>query len=239
MHDLRGSGHLVAMARSILSLDVIKTGPEEDLNGPRQLKMLKKNRGKYPKPLSVQYQESSASPDVAILAYGPIDLFARYPETLAEKCATWLVDLLEERGPLPFNEIQTLAAQEDFKRGVLTEARQFLGNQIIDTRGPKRLGNKWALVDHSIHEAEDNPDLPVREPKAEGSLLVDQCATWLVESLKAGPLSYSDLKARAAEAGFKVNILQKARRQCPQIIDTLGPRRRGNQWQLKDRSHGS
>jgi len=92
MHDLRGSGHLVAMARSILSIDIIRTGPEEDLNGPRQLKVLKKNRGKYPKPLSVQYQDSPTNPDVAVLSYGPIQLFERYPETLTERCATWLVD---------------------------------------------------------------------------------------------------------------------------------------------------
>jgi hypothetical protein len=106
--------------------DVLKTGPKEDLNGPRQLKVLKKNRGKYPKPLSIQYKDSPTNPDVAVLSYGPIELFERYPETLTEKCATWLIELLEEHGPTAFTEIQALAAQEDFRYWVLREARQLL-----------------------------------------------------------------------------------------------------------------
>jgi hypothetical protein len=226
MHDLRGSGHLVAMARSILGIDIIKTGPEEDLNGPRQLKVLKKNRGKYPKPLSVQYRDSPSNPDVAVLSYGPSELFERYPETLTEKCASWLVDLLEERGPTPFNEIQALAAQEDFKYWVLIEARQLLGGKVIDTRGPKRFGNKWALVGQPTDgEAEELADDPTS--------LVNQCVAWLVETLEMGPLSYGDLKQRAAQAGFKENVLQNARKRCPQIVDTLEPRRKGNKWALK------
>lgn len=237
MHDLRGTGHLVAMARSILSLDVIKTGPTEDFNGPRQLKVLKKNRGKYPPPLGLRYEDSATNPDVAVLVFGPIELFAHYPETLAEKCATWLRDLLEERGPLPFKEIQALAAIEDFRRGVLTEARQLLGDQVVDTRGTKRWGNKWALAGQ-VDEAQEG-DGPPRPVAAQGSELVERCAAWLVATLQAGPLRYGELKKLAAEQGFKENTLQKARQQCPEIGDTLGPRRRGNRWQLPDPTHSS
>ncbi len=225
MHDLRGSGHLVAMARSILGIDVLKTGPEEDLNGPRQLKVLKKNRGKYPKPLSVQYQDSATNPDVAVLSYGPLELFERYPETLTEKCAAWLIDLLDERGPTSFTEIQALAAQEDFRYWVLIEARQLLGDKVVDTLGPKRFGNKWALAGQPIEEENEPEDNP--------NSLVSQCATWLAETLAAGPLSYGELKRRAAQRGFKENILQTARKRCPQIVNTLGPRRKGNKWALK------
>jgi hypothetical protein len=214
------------MARSILSIDIIRTGPEEDLNGPRQLKVLKKNRGKYPKPLSVQYQDSSTNPDVAVLSYGPIELFERYPETMTEHCAAWLVDLLEERGPLPFAEIQDLADREDFRYWVLIEARQFLGNKVVDTIGPKRLGNKWALAD----QVDDD------EPEENPASLVSQCAAWLVETLQARPLSYGELKGRASEAGFRENILQRARKQCPEVVDTVGPRRKGNRWALRESS---
>lgn len=230
MHDLRGSGHLVAMARSILGIDIIKTGPAEDLNGPRQLKVVKKNRGKYPQPLSIQYKDSPNNPDVAVLTYGPISLIERYPETLTEKCAAWLVDFLEERGPLAFNEIQAQATREDFKRWVLIEARQLLGDKIIDTLGPKRFGNKWALAGQSVEEAdlELSPD----EAAEKSALLVDECTAWLLKMLEAGSLSYRELKQRAAQAGFKENVLQKARQRCPQIVDTLGPRRRGNRWTL-------
>jgi len=147
-------------------------------------------------------------------------------ETLTEKCATWLVDLLEERGPTPFNEIQALAVQEDFKYWVLIEARQLLGGKVIDTRGPKRLGNKWALADQPTDkQAEELADDPTS--------FVSQCVAWLVETLETGPLSYGHLKQRAAQAGFKENVLQNARKRCPQIIDTLGPRRKGNKWALK------
>lgn len=226
MHDLRGSGHLVAMARSILGIDIIKTGPEEDLNGPRQLKVLKKNRGKYPKPLSIQYNDSPTNPDVAVLSYGPIALFERYPETLTEKCATWLVDLLEERGPTSFAEIQTLAAQEEFRYWVLIEARQILGDKVVDTLGPKRLGNKWALADHPIDD--EQPEL-----EENSNSLVRQCMCWLTETLEGGPLSYIELKRRAILVGFKENTIQNARKLCPQIVDTVGPRRKGNKWALK------
>jgi len=227
------------MARSILGLDIIRTGPEEDWNGPRQLKVLKKNRGKYPKPLSVQYKSSPAHPDVALLSFGPLAMFERYPETLAEKCAAWLVDLLEERGPLAFSEIQQYAIEQDFRRGVLLEARQLLADKVIDTRGPKRLGNKWALAGQPIDEAEAAPDLSDGNPDDESGVLVDRCAAWLVQTLAGGPMGYADLKQRAAQAGFKENMLQKARKRCPEIVDTLGARRKGNQWKLVETSHAS
>jgi hypothetical protein len=239
MHDLRGSGHLVAMARSILGIDIIKTGPEEDFNGPRQLKVVKKNRGKYPQPLSIQYHDSPTNPDVAVLTYGPMSLFERYPETLTEKCANWLVAVLEEQGPLTFTEIQAQAAQEDFKRWVLIEARQLLGDRVVDTLGAKRFGNKWALAGQQAMETEADPELRPAEPVEKPAMLVEECADWLLEMLEAGPLSYRELKQRAAQAGFKENVLQKARQRCPQIMDTLGPRRKGNRWTLIRKSHGS
>jgi hypothetical protein len=232
MHDLRGTGHLVAMARSILGMDIIKIGPEDDLNGPRQVKVLKKNRGKYPKPLSVQYKDSPTNPDVAVLSFGSIEMFTRYPETLTEKCAVWLVDLLDERGPLTFNEIQKYALEEDFKRGVLAEARQLLGNKVVDTLGPKRFGNKWALAGQIVNEPELETVASVRKSDDQQASLVDQCTDWLLETLTAGPLSYGELKQKAKQAGFKENILQNARKCCPQIVDTVGPRRRGNKWAL-------
>jgi hypothetical protein len=175
---------------------------------------------------AVQYKDSPANPDVAVLSYGPSELFERYPETLTEKCATWLVALLEERGPTPFNEIQALAAREDFKYWVLIEARQLLGDKVIDTRGPKRFGNKWVLGGQSTDEYG-------KELADDPNSLVNQCVAWLEETLEVGPLSYGELKQRAAQAGFKENVLQNARKRCPQVVDTLGPRRKGNKWALK------
>jgi len=239
MHDLRGSGHLVAMARSILGIDIIKTGPEEDMNGPRQLKVLKKNRGKYPKPLSIQYQDSTTNPDVAVLSYGPLSAIDRYPESLPEKCATWLLDLLEERGPLTFAEIEDHAARAGFKRWVLIEARQILDDQVVDSIGPKRYGNKWTLTSQLVDDVLDQMPLVNSEANARRGMLVDECVVWLLKLLAAGPKGYGELKQCALQAGFKENTLQNARKRCPQIVDTLGPRRKGNQWILLDKSHGS
>jgi hypothetical protein len=147
MHDLRGSGHLVAMARSILALDIIKTGYQDDPNGPRQLRVLKTNLCKYPKPLSCQYESMADHPDVAMLTYGPIDLFQPIRETLAEQCSEWLLDLLEG-GDLTYRQIKKLAAMEGYKENVLQDARKLLDSHVIDTVGPRRKGNKWALSEN-------------------------------------------------------------------------------------------
>lgn len=145
MHDLRGSGHLIAMGRSILGMDVIKTGPDDNPNGPRQLKALKANLAPFPKPLSVQYSPSPQNADVAALSYGPIELFASYPETLQDKCSEWLLNNLQD-GPLSYQEIIGLAHKTDFSETTIQAARKLLGDAIADTLGPRRKGNKWTLT---------------------------------------------------------------------------------------------
>jgi hypothetical protein len=225
VHDLRGSGHLVAMARSIIALDVIRMGPEEDPNGPRQLKVLKKNRGKYPQPLSVQYHSAETNADVAVLEYGPLDLFQQVSETLMAQCAEWLLELLTELGPLPFNEIIVYADEVGFKRGTVAKARRYLGAKIVDTKGQRQPGNQWALADNA----------PIVAPAPNGTVpAVERCAAWLQETLQAGPRSYCDLREQARQAGFSENTLQAARKRCTIILDTIGPRRQGNQWRLAE-----
>lgn len=144
MHDLRGSGHLVAMARSILAIDVIRTGPDDDPNGPRQLKVVKSNLARYPRPLAVQYQPSPANPDIAVLEYGKIDFWLPPSETLTEQCIDWLIEILS-RGPRSYQELLKLAQEEGYKENVLQEARKSMGRTIVDTVGKQRKGNKWAL----------------------------------------------------------------------------------------------
>ena len=105
-----------------------------------------------------------------------------------------------------------------------------MGHQ--DTKGPKQAGNQWALADETMDNLESEVATP--EPKPKPPLLVEECAAWLEETLKTGPLTHGELKQRAKKAGFKENILQNARKRCPRIIDTLGPRRKDNRWLLTE-----
>jgi hypothetical protein len=51
--DFRGSGHITAMARSVLALSVVQTGEQPDRNGPRRLDVIKTNLCRYPDPLGL------------------------------------------------------------------------------------------------------------------------------------------------------------------------------------------
>ncbi len=144
MHDLRGSSHLVAVGRSFLGLDVLRLGPMEDPNGPRQLKVLKKNRGKIPKPLSVDFKDAPHNPDVAILSFATGDSWGAPSETRTEQCARWLLDKLAD-GPQTYTALKVAAEALGYSYGVLQRARKSLGNQIVDTLGPRVKGNQWAL----------------------------------------------------------------------------------------------
>jgi hypothetical protein len=227
MHDLRGSGHLVAMARSILGIDLLRLAAVDDPNGPRMLKVLKTNLGKYPKPLSVEFKESPDTPDVAVLSYSQIELSAIHPKTQSEECARWLLELLKERGPLTYAEIMEYAEDQGFTRRVMGTARQFLGDKVIDTLGPKRKGNRWALANSEVD--------PESTLLTSNSTRTGQCADWLLTVLQDNPRSYSELKEMAASQGFLENVLQEARHRLGvRVVDTRGPRCHGNQWQLAD-----
>ncbi len=145
MHDLRGSGHLVAMARTIMAMDVLKTGPDDDPNGPRLLKLLKSNLGKIPRPLAVHF-DPVADSTVVQLRYEQLDQWHNESTTtLTEQCADWLVSLLTAE-PQPYAVIREAAREAGFKENVLQNARRQLGGQITDTVGPRRKGNKWQFV---------------------------------------------------------------------------------------------
>ena len=57
------------MARSVLGLSLIQTGPEPDRNGPRRLEVVKTNLARYPEPLGVEFL--SGYPAGVTLQYGP------------------------------------------------------------------------------------------------------------------------------------------------------------------------
>jgi hypothetical protein len=227
MHDLRGTGHITAMARIIIGLDVLRDSPEENPNGPRQVKALKNNLTRYPKPLVAQFTPLPDNPDFIHITYSDMPLSVVSPETQAEQCARWLLELLQEEGPLSFGKIEAYATEENFKSGVVRAARRLLGDKIVDTKGLKERGNQWALADEEI----DSDEILLSQKET----LTDQCAEWLLEALQNGPLSYAKLKSLATRAGFSENVLQKGRH-ClgSQIVDTMGPGVKGNRWALAD-----
>ena len=152
MHDLRGSGHLIAMARSVLGVDVLQSS---DPNGPRSLKMLKTNLSKYPKPLAIEFKGTS-NPDVAALFYGDIALYKQ--PTDIEACAEWLLEALAD-GPRAYADLKDDVEMEmEFNETTLQRARKHLGNKVSDTTGSRKKGNQWILT-KQLEQL--SPEIPV------------------------------------------------------------------------------
>jgi hypothetical protein len=142
--DFRGSTHIIAIARSVLGLSVIQTGPEPDRNGPRRLEVVKTNLDRYPAPLGVEFLPQQ--PVGAMLQYGPPPQLYRNPSQL-DQCQSWLVEQLrQEEAALAPAELVEQAQQAGYSRATLYKARAELGEQIRDTKGRRRRGNEWELV---------------------------------------------------------------------------------------------
>lgn len=224
MHDLRGSSHIVAMARCIIGLDNLNLG-SDDPNGPKIIKSLKNNLGKIPFPIRLDFEPSQTDPKLADLRYSSMDLFSR-PDDIkseAQRCAEWLVDLLKTEGSMSYTDIVLEADLEGFSRYAVGKARDALGGRIIDTAGAGVTGNKWTLADGDGISVDD---LPITK--------AETCARWLLELLEEhGELPLSDIKELAAERDFSVGAVLRARDKLGvQIMDTKGPRVTGNKWTL-------
>jgi hypothetical protein len=143
--DFRGSSHIIAMARSVLGLSLIRTGPEPDRNGPRRLEVVKTNLARYPEPLGVEFL--SGYPAGVTLQYGPPPQAYRKPTKL-DKCKAWLVETLREAGePLKPAELVALGEEAGFCRATLYDARAGLGRRVRDTHKKRSPRNMWALVE--------------------------------------------------------------------------------------------
>jgi len=150
--DIRGSGHVVNMARSVLGVWLVQTGPEPDPNGPRVMAVLKSNYGKKPKPIG--YDVLSDANDNPKILFG--DPAKPYKEpTKAQQCAEWMLEVLQDAGkPIPPKEFVEMAEKEGFKRGMLYEAHRVLekNGQIVDTHGQKHPDNTWALSSQKLEQ---------------------------------------------------------------------------------------
>jgi hypothetical protein len=145
--DFRGSGHIIAMARSVLALSTIQDSPEPDRNGPRRMEIVKTNLCQYPKPLGLAF-ESDGEMRAPVLRYS-LDAPQPYREpTQTEECAAWLLDALEESGvPMKPKDVLTLAADAGFKENVVRTARKSLQGTVVDTETSSHSpSNLWALA---------------------------------------------------------------------------------------------
>lgn len=142
--DFRGSSHIIAMARSVLGLSVIKTGEEVDRNGPRRLELVKTNLTRYPKPLGVEFVEEGEGVRLRYTDAAP----ASYREpTQADECGEWLLALLDEAGePVQPKEAVKAAEADGFSRMTLYRARKKLDGTVVDTADPHDPENRWALA---------------------------------------------------------------------------------------------
>lgn len=141
--DFRGSGHIIAMARSVLGLNIVKTGPDADRNGPRKLDLVKTNLAMYPNPLGCEFVP--LHPSGVFLKWGPPP--QRYEEpTQGDQVATWLLSLLRESDePVKPADVIEAGLELGYSESAIYRARKNLEGKIVNTAGRRSPDNMWAL----------------------------------------------------------------------------------------------
>lgn len=147
--DFRGSSHIIAMARSVLGLSVIQTGPGQDRNGPRRLEVVKTNLARYPEPIGVEFL--SLHPKGVLLHYGDPPAAYQKP-TKTDECTEWLLQTLKDAGqPMKPRDVTELAKEAGFSRSTVYNARSLLGEAIQDTEvHSNHPDNLWVLAEESV-----------------------------------------------------------------------------------------
>lgn len=141
--DFRGSGHIIAMARSVLGLNIVKTSPDADRNGPRKLDLVKTNLAMYPNPLGCEFVP--LHPSGVFLKWGPPP--QRYEEpTQGDQVATWLLSLLRESDePVKPADVIEAGLELGYSESAIYRARKALEGKIVNTAGRRSPDNMWAL----------------------------------------------------------------------------------------------
>jgi len=171
--DLRGSSHIVAVARSILALSPISPSPRAGRlpspqgdrrtvpaagrqgsgvragaggEGARRLEVIKSNLGPLPPPLGLLLEPGNEG--APILRYtGPI-VEPEPPPSQLELCAAWLLDHLAAAGePLRPADLLLAAAASGFSQATLYRARRALGDSVLDLgRSAHDPARRWTLA---------------------------------------------------------------------------------------------
>lgn len=156
VHDFRGSGHITAMARTVLGLSVIQNGRQFSLNGPRRLDLVKSNLGPYPDGIGLKLEGDSTS---MRFVYGEPVAFEDAQESTGDKCEEWLLGYLAEHGPSKPAEILSAGKTAGYTRDTIYRTRKALqamiGNTEKNFRAP---GNRWLLRDDDESDGEDDAE---------------------------------------------------------------------------------
>jgi hypothetical protein len=158
--DLRGSTHLSAAARSVLTLSwvgaptVPPIAPPTDpaapraqtpFDGPRRLEVVKTNLCRHPPPLGLIFEGDNMP--VPLLRY--TELVEPPPQpTQVDLCARWLFQYLGDAGePVKPADAVRAAGEAGFPRYTLYRARQSLAGWIVDVgSSPRDPRKRWTLA---------------------------------------------------------------------------------------------
>jgi nucleotide-binding universal stress UspA family protein len=141
MDDIRGSGQIAAQARSILAISMMGQG----LAAPRRLEVLKKtiSRGRTPKPMGVNAMKDGGD---LVVRFEYVEAPTAEGAPSRDNCSAWLLELLENAGPMRFKDISAAGKEEGFTDAMIWRTRKSLGAEIIDTKGKQNPKNEWALA---------------------------------------------------------------------------------------------
>jgi hypothetical protein len=143
--DFRGSSHIIAMSRSVMGLNVIKTGPEVDRNGPRKMEIIKTNLGQYPDPLGVEFVP--LHPKGATLRWTKAAPKPYQEPSRKNLCSDWLLAFLQEKHePVRVDVLVDAAEEAGYSRATLYRVRKEMEGQIVNTLGRQNPENAWALA---------------------------------------------------------------------------------------------
>lgn len=141
--DFRGSGHIIAMSRSVLALSKVQTTRVKDRNAPRKLQQIKNNFGPYPDPLGCDLMP--LHPEGVFLSWS-----ADAPEifkepTKVDLCKDWMQKMLTSPQS-PSDLVRLGKDQEGWSRSTIYRAKRDLGTLIANTEGHQSPDNKWVLA---------------------------------------------------------------------------------------------
>lgn len=149
LHDFRGSGHITAVARSIIGLSIQSpAGGPIKRSGPRLMEIVKATLCEEPDKLGMSIASEGSSMRV-VFGQAP----AGETATTGDECATWLLELLEANGPMKPKDVIDLADAEGYERAMVYRARKKLEGVVVNTLGNRNPKNEWKAAD-----PDDEPD---------------------------------------------------------------------------------
>jgi hypothetical protein len=164
--DFRGSGHIVAMARSVIGISVVQTTSVEEKNAPRKFQIMKTNISDYPDPLG--YTIRSVDADGGAMLYWDIAAPKVYKEpTIVDECREWLEDYLKEEmagKPVAPKDVVKAASEQGISRASVFRARKELRAHIKNTEGRRASGNCWQWSETVVqYDEKDDEDSESQE----------------------------------------------------------------------------